>query len=78
MYSKLGLNYEQLDKRILESIVFLDGSFNGNNDGSSQVGFTILELTKKNTHHLLTSSTSNHEESTIGIRCRNIWISRDM
>lgn len=41
-YPKPGLKYEQFNKHSLENVVNSDGSFSGNNVGSSQVGFMIF------------------------------------
>lgn len=40
--AKLCFQYKKIEKYLLEIVVYSDSSFNGNENGSSQVGFVIF------------------------------------
>ena len=55
---ELGLQYNKMDIETMEILVYSDGSFSGNNDGSSQVGFMNFLIDKNNTASLIEYSSS--------------------
>lgn len=62
-YPELCLKYEQVYNEEIEIITLSGGSFRGSNDGSSQVGFTIL-ISDEEKHGLLIEC--------IGVKSRRI------
>lgn len=57
-YPDLGLKYRKINMDTTEILVFSDGSFSGNNDRSSQVGYIIMLADNENNGNIIDYSST--------------------